>query len=233
MKFNAVLIDIDDTLFDFRQSSFEALQKTFREVMDRDFTWEDMPRYEACNNTMWQAFERGEITQEDIYWGRFRMYFDREGIDGPIPEMNRSYRYYLAQGRHFMPHSEELVQGLHDRGVKIFAVTNGNTYAQESRIDRSGYAHLIDGVFISEQLGAPKPEKAFFDRVFAIIGEDYRRTALMVGDSLTSDMQGGRNAGIPTCLYGPREKADDRCDYVIGDLLDLLDLLENDAPYRV
>ena len=81
-------------------------------------------------------------------------------------------------------------------------------------------------MFISEELGCSKPEKGFYDKVFEIVGQEYRACSLMVGDSLTSDMQGGRNAGIPTCLYGRREKADARCDYVIEDLLELLPLLE-------
>ena len=80
-------------------------------------------------------------------------------------------------------------------------------------------------MFISEQLGCKKPEKEFYDKVFAIIGEEYRTCSLMVGDSLTSDMQGGRNAGIPTCYYGKPENADERCDYVIEDLLQLPDVL--------
>ena len=102
-----------------------------------------------------------------------------------------------------------------------------DTFAQESRIARSGLAHLFDGVFISEQLGCRKPEKVFFDRVFSIIGDELRSRAILVGDSLSSDMQGGRNAGIATCYYGKAENADDRCDYVIGDLLELLPIVEN------
>ena len=85
---------------------------------------------------------------------------------------------------------------------------------------------FFDYVFISEQLGTKKPEKDFYDKVFAQIGEIRRKSAIMVGDSLSSDMQGGRNAGIPTCFYGTRENADERCDYVIEDLLDLLPILE-------
>ena len=75
-------------------------------------------------------------------------------------------------------------------------------------------------------MGYQKPDKAFFDAVFAAIGEEYRTCSLLVGDSLSSDMQGGRNAGIPTCFYGSRDKADERCDYVVGDLLDILPILE-------
>ena len=88
-----------------------------------------------------------------------------------------------------------------------------------------GMKSYFDAVFISEQMGCKKPEKAFFDKVFESIGPEKRNSCLLVGDSLSSDMQGGRNAGVPTCFYGRPENADDRCDYVIGDLMDLLKLL--------
>ena len=125
-----------------------------------------------------------------------------------------------------MPHCRELLEALHGK-CRVYVVTNGDTFAQESRIARSVLAHLFDGVFISEQLGCRKPEKVFFDRVFSIIGDELRSRAILVGDSLSSDMQGGRNAGIATCYYGKAENADDRCDYVIGDLLELLPIVEN------
>ena len=224
MKFRAVFLDIDDTLFDFRKSSFEALVTAFAEL-GVPFTEADMPHYEVYNDRMWQMFERGEIEKEHIYEERFRLYFAERGIEADTAAFNRKYLYELAEGVNFMPHCAELLRALHGR-VKVFILTNGDTYAQERRIEKSGFAPYFDGVFISEQLGCKKPEKAFYDKVFALVGEEYRGCTLMVGDSLTSDMQGGRNAGIPTCFYGEREKADTRCDYVIGDLLELVPILE-------
>ena len=223
MKFRAVFLDIDDTLFDFRKSSFEALVTAFAEL-GVPFTAADMPHYEVYNDRMWQMFERGEIEKEHIYEERFRLYFAERGIEADTAAFNRKYLYELAEGVNFMPHCAELLRALHGR-VKVFILTNGDTYAQERRIEKSGFAPYFDGVFISEQLGCKKPEKAFYDKVFALVGEEYRGCTLMVGDSLSSDMQGGRNAGIPTCFYGKREKADARCDYVIEDLLELPPLL--------
>ena len=204
MKFRAVFLDIDDTLFDFRKSSFEALVTAFAEI-GVSFTEADMPHYEVYNNRMWEMFERGEIEKEHIYEERFRLYFAERGIEADTAAFNRKYLYELAEGVNFMPHCAELLRVLHGR-VKVFILTNGDTYAQE-------------------RLGCKKPEKAFYDKVFSLIGEEYRGCTLMVGDSLSSDMQGGRNAGIPTCFYGKREKADARCDYVIEDLLELPPLL--------
>lgn len=224
MHYKAVLIDIDDTLFDFRQSSFEALVHAFAH-WGYSFTQADMPHYEVYNDRLWCAFERGEVERDFIFTERFRLYFAERGITGvDASEFNEVYQHALAEGYAFMPHCHELIQALYGK-YKIFVVTNGDTYAQESRIAKSGLADYFDGVFISEQLGCKKPEKEFYDKVFAIIGEEYRTCSLMVGDSLTSDMQGGRNAGIPTCYYGKPENADERCDYVIEDLLQLPDVL--------
>lgn len=225
MRYDVVLIDIDDTLFDFRQSSFEALERAFA-CRGVSFTWADMPGYEVYNDRLWRAFERGEIPKPLIFTERFRLYFAERGLDIDPDAFNHDYLLYLAEGYAFMPHCRELLEKLHEK-CRVYVVTNGDTYAQESRIARSGLAHLFDGVFISEQLGCRKPEKVFFDRVFSIIGDGCRSRAILVGDSLSSDMQGGRNAGIATCYYGRAENADDRCDYVIGDLLELLPIVEN------
>ena len=228
MIYKSVLIDIDDTLFDFRQSSFEALEKAFAH-WGVEFTRADMPAYEVYNDALWRQYERGEIVKEKIYPERFRLYFAERGLDIDPEAFNEFYLHRLAEGYAFMPHCHELLAALHGR-YRVFVVTNGDTYAQESRIARSGLAQYFDGVFISEQMGCKKPEKEFFDRVFAIIGEEYRGCSLMVGDSLTSDMQGGRNAGIPTCYYGRPENADGRCDYVIEDLMQLPDVLCGRRP---
>lgn len=225
MNYQAVLIDIDDTLFDFRQSSFTAMQRAFSD-WGYDFTTADVAQYERYNDDLWKRFERGEVTKEFLFVERFRLYFEERAIFDISPaDFNARYLAYLAEGYAFMPHCRELLEALHGR-YKVYVVTNGDTYAQNSRIARSGMAHLFDGVFISEQMGCKKPEKQFFDGVFAAIGEEYRTCSLIVGDSLTSDMQGGRNAGIPTCFYGDAAQADARCDYVIDDLMQLLDVLD-------
>lgn len=224
MRFDTVLLDIDDTLFDFRESSFQALVKAFRAI-GRPFTREDMPAYEVFNNELWQSYERGEIEKSFIYPERFRRYFASIGLEADPVFVNRMYLHELAEGRNFMPHCQELLQALHGKYLVVI-VTNGDSYAQERRIERSGMAQYFDHVFISEQLGTKKPEKDFYDKIFSVIGSERRASSIMVGDSLSSDMQGGRNAGIATCFYGEKSRADERCDYVIEDLLDLLPILE-------
>ena len=226
MPIRALLMDIDDTLFDFQTSSRNALSIAFR-AFGLPFTPEMWERYRTLDAELWQRFERGEITKEALYVERFRVFFAEYGLEADPAAFNAAYFRELGDQCNFMPHCEQALRQLHAQ-YKIFIVTNGNTEIQTRRIAASGMAQYFDYVFISEQLGTKKPEKDFYDKVFQVIGPARREHAIMVGDSLSSDMQGGRNAGIPTCFYGKKENADERCDYVIEDLLNLLPILEND-----
>ena len=224
MPIRALLMDIDDTLFDFRTSSREALAIAFAEH-EIPFTEDLLARYETIDAGLWQRFEQGGIEKEALYTERFRMLFEESGLSADPVSMNRAYFRELGDRRNFMPHCEQVLRLLHAK-YRIFIVTNGNTDIQNRRIAASGMAQYFDRVFISEQMGCKKPDKLFYDKVFAEIGEDYRTCSIMIGDSLSSDMQGGRNAGIPTCLYGSHDASDARCDYAVADLLELPALLE-------
>lgn len=223
MPVRALLMDIDDTLFDFQTSSWNALTIAFR-GLGLPFTQEMWERYRVLDAGFWQRFERGEIEKSALYVDRFRVFFAEYGIAADPAAFNAAYFRELGSQRNFMPHCEQALAILHAR-YKIFIVTNGNTDIQKRRIAASGMARYFDRVFISEQMGCKKPDRLFYDRVFAAAGEEYRSSSVMIGDSLSSDMQGGRNAGITTCYYGKRENADSRCDHVIEDLLELPPLL--------
>ena len=224
MPIRALLMDIDDTLFDFRTSSREALAIAFAEH-EIPFTEDLLARYETIDAGLWQRFEQGGIEKEALYTERFRMLFEESGLSADPVSMNRAYFRELGDRRNFMPHCEQVLRLLHAK-YRIFIVTNGNTDIQNRRIAASGVAQYFDRVFISEQMDCKKPDKLFYDKVFAEIDEDYRTCSIMIGDSLSSDMQGGRNAGIPTCLYGSHDASDARCDYAVADLLELPALLE-------
>ena len=223
MPVRALLMDIDDTLFDFQTSSQNALSIAFRSF-GLPFTQEMWARYRALDMDFWQRFERGAITKEVLYVERFRVFFAEYGLKADPAAFNAAYFRELGAQRNFMPHCEQALRQLHAQ-YKIFIVTNGNTDIQKRRIAASGMSQYFDRVFISEQMGCKKPDKLFYDKVFAEIGEEYRACSIMIGDSLSSDMQGGRNAGIPTCLYRRAEPIAPLCDYAVSDLLDLPSLL--------
>lgn len=218
MKYDVILIDLDDTLFDFTTSSRQSLLEVL-EKYNLPSTPACVQDYLAINQQWWERFERGEIPKSAIYAGRFADLFAKYRMDADPAAANAFYKDRLWRHRNYKPGAVELLQMLHNV-CEVYVITNGTTETQNLRIADSGLGHLFDTVFISEEMGCKKPEKQFFDRVFDVIGQDKRSRAIVLGDSLSSDMQGGRNAGLPTCFYGDPSKADERCDYVISDLLD-------------
>ncbi len=218
MGYNVILADLDDTLFDFTASARQALAETLA-GLGLTAPAGCVEAYLAINQQWWERFERGEIPKSAIYAGRFADLFARYGLDADPAEANARYKDRLWRHRNFMPGCEALLRRLRP-ACEIYVLTNGTADTQRLRIADSGLAGYFDGMFISEELGCRKPERRFFDQVLEAIGPEKRARAIVLGDSLTSDMQGGRNAGLPTCFYGDPARADGRCDYVISDLLD-------------
>jgi len=161
-------------------------------------------RYAALNAGYWRQLERGEITKAELLTQRFQVFFQQEGLPCPDPAaFNRTYQDYLGETVVFLDHSDQLLRDLHSQ-VKQYAVTNGSQRVQEKKLARSGLGTWLDGVFISETLGAEKPSLDFFQPVLQAIGPRAREEILLIGDSLTSDMAGGNRAGIPCCWYNPQ-----------------------------
>lgn len=218
-RYDVLLADLDDTLFDFTASARQALTETLQRLK--------LPVSEAClrayleiNQRWWERFERGEIPKSAIYEGRFSELFGRFGVSADPAAANAVYKDRLWRARHFVPGCEELLRRLQPV-CQVYILTNGTAETQRRRIARSGLAQYFRGVFISEEMGCRKPEKRFFDQVLSAIGPEKRGRALVLGDSLSSDMQGGRNAGLPTCFLGDAARADGRCDYTIQALSQL------------
>jgi len=223
-----ILWDIDGTLLDFLKAEHAALQTCFSVFSLGECTDEMIARYSAINRTYWERLERGEITKAQVLVERFRVFLAGEGIVTDCAEaFNKEYQQRLGDTICFCDDSYELVKGLKGR-VKQYAVTNGTLTAQSKKLDRSGLGKLFEDVFISEQVGVEKPGIGFFEHVFDKIGEYQKDEVMIVGDSLTSDMQGGNNAGIVCCWYNPYglpNKTDLRIDHEILNLQEILQFL--------
>lgn len=217
-RFDIVLLDADETVYDFMRAEKIALSKTLQKfgVEPSD---EIVDLYSEKNLSCWKALERGEITREELKVRRFRLLFEAIGArTDDFLAVNNEYEYQLSFCGYTLPGATEFVKKLHEEyGVKIYLATNGLTVPQQGRFKRSGLEPYVDGMYISEQIGVSKPSAAYFDYIFRDIGVADRSRTIILGDSLTSDMQGGRNAGIVTCCY-LRDKEPTHsplCDYEI------------------
>ena len=216
-----ILWDIDGTLLDFLKAEHEAIKKCF-EIFELGECTDDMiGRYSDINKKYWERLERGEITKPEVLIGRFKEFFDLEGIQtNCAEEFNREYQIRLGDTICFRDNGYELIKSLKGH-VKQYAVTNGTKVAQDKKLRLSGLQDLFDGVFISEVIGYEKPRAEFFHHVWEHIGTYEPSEIMIVGDSLTSDMQGGNNAGIVCCWYNPGHAENTRgvhVDYEIDDL---------------
>ena len=227
-RFDILLWDVDGTLLDFIAAEKAAVQTLFREFGLGECTDEMVERYSRINKEYWERLERGELSKPEILVRRFADFFASEGLDASkAPEFNEQYQVGLGDTVVFCDDSYELLSSLRGR-VKQYAVSNGTVVAQTRKLRRSGFDRLLDGVFLSEELGYEKPATEFFDRVFAAIGEPDRERVLIVGDSLTSDITGGNRAGIRTCWYNPKGEPNltaAHADYEIRDLHGILDII--------
>ena len=223
-----ILWDIDGTLLDFLAAEKAAIRACFAQFGLGDCSDEQIARYSAINQSYWRRLENGEITKAQVLVGRFEEFFSQEGLDPALAvPFNETYQVRLGDTVCFMDRSYELISRLRGR-VRQYAVTNGTRVAQERKLKKSGLGELFDGVFISELVGAEKPSPAFFDYVFDHIGPVEKPEVLMVGDSLTSDMRGGIQAGIPCCWYNPKGlplPEGMAPDYVIHDLNQVEEIL--------
>ena len=230
-----ILWDVDNTLLDFNAAQKAALKALFAEFGLGDCTDAMVARYAAINDLFWQRLERNEITKLQVLLGRFEQFFGEYGVDPSIAQaFNAKYQLKLGDTIVYRDDSLHIVQALKPR-VRQYVVSNGTVAAQTKKLRRSKFDTLMDGVFLSEELGVEKPNAGFFEKVFAAIGPCDRSTVLIVGDSLTSDMQGGMNAGVVTCWYDPGQKPVPepyRIDHVIRDLHEIYDVLDRENGTR-
>lgn len=222
-----VLLDLDNTILDFDAAERAALSETLREFGVVP-TQAVLGRYHELNVLHWELLEEGKLTREQTLTRRFERLFAVLGLACDGAAVNDRYERLLCRGHAFMPGARELLERLRGR-YPLYAVSNGNAFVQDARIAGAGLAAYFEDFFISERIGADKPSRAYFDACFAAIPGFDRRRALMVGDSLTSDIRGGINAGVTTCWFNPQKKPgrnDVRPDYEISSLDQLPPLLE-------
>ena len=224
-----VLWDVDGTLLDFSAAESAAIRSLFREFSLGECTDEMVRRYSQINEVFWERLERNELTKPQILVGRFEQFFTEVGVPASLaPAFNDRYQLALGDTIVYRDDSISVVSALRGK-IKQYAVTNGTVVAQSKKLTHSGLGDLLDGAFLSEGVGAEKPNMAFFDAVFDAIRPTDLSKILIVGDSLTSDIRGGNNAGIRTCWYNPGHlppRPGYRIDYTISDLHEVLDIVE-------
>ena len=222
-----VFLDLDDTLLDFHRSEREAISMTLSSL-GVEPTEEVRKRYSEINRAHWKRLELGELTRPEVLHGRFTQLFEEIGVKGDCYEAQRIYEWKLGTGHYFLDGGQELLDTLYEK-YDLYLASNGTDIVQTRRIASANIEHYFKDLFISQRLGYDKPMKQFFELAFARIENFNPDETIIIGDSLTSDIKGGINAGIRTCwfnLHGIKNESGIIPDYEVTTLKEIPALLE-------
>lgn len=219
MGYTSLLFDLDHTLLDSHESERLAYAHTMATIGLPD-PEAHFDRYISINQTMWAAVEAGDLQPGEVRHRRFERFIAEVGIDADPRVMADAFVYGLGQFGELYAGAREVLESL--TGLATLAmITNGLSEVQRARIERLGLGPYFHTVIISSEVGVTKPRREIFDLAFVGLGNPGPETALMIGDSLTSDIAGGRNAGIDTCWYNPRGQVRADHDTITHEISDL------------
>ncbi|MEO1262939.1 MAG: YjjG family noncanonical pyrimidine nucleotidase [Bacteroidota bacterium] len=202
MKYDWIFFDADDTLFDFKKSAHHAMAITidhFKINPPKDY----YSTYKSINSEVWAAFERNEITAQELRFLRFDRFLKAIGEYRDPLEMNSHYLYQLSQTDFMIDGARELMEELLAKKYRLCLITNGLKEVQRPRIAKAAVGHFFEGIVVSDEIGVSKPHTGFFEYAFSATGQPDKDRVIVVGDSLNSDIQGGNNFGIDTCWFNP------------------------------
>lgn len=225
-KYSILLFDADGTIMDFHRSEFEAVRESL-DAFGLPSTDNVIETYSEINCGYWRMLERGEIEKEKLYAARWQSLIDHYSFNCDAQALSDKYIENLAFKSYMIDGALEMCQRL-SKKYKMYIVTNGQKYIQQNRLFPSPLFKYFDGCFISEDIGFEKPSIKFFEHVAREIPEFDASRAIVIGDSLTSDMQGGINAGIDTCWYNPNGKPTPESmnlTYVVRDFTEIENIL--------
>ena len=221
-----LFLDLDDTILDFHKAERIAISKTIREFgVEPDE--EILSLYHRINKWHWEQLELGTMTREEVLVNRFGVLFEKLGKTVDAARCAGIYEKNLSTGHYFLPGAEEAVDAL-SKKYRLFLASNGTASVQKGRMTSANLYRFFETVFVSQEIGHNKPSKAYFDACFARIPGFDKEKAVMVGDSLSSDIKGGINAGLKTVWVNPNHLpcGDIKPDYEIEALSQLEALLE-------
>ena len=228
MKYEILLFDADNTILDFDKSEEQALKRAFDE-MELQYNQRVLQVYRKNNIAQWHLFEQGKLAKSQVLINRFVETFKE--LELPLDKASKTgdlYEEYLKFGFFVVEHAEEVLTKLQTK-CKLYVVSNGVAAIQNSRMNGSGMEKYFVARFVSEDVGYPKPQIEYFDYCFEHIDNFDKAKTLIIGDSLTSDIQGGVNAGIDTCWFNPWHHANHsnlEPTYEITDLRQIFEIVE-------
>lgn len=227
MKFETILIDIDNTLLDFGAAETIAFKELLKSL-NIEYSDALKAKYKTVNHQLWSDYEKGLIDSDTIKANRFAKAFADYNLDYTGVQMDAMYRENIENNNVIINNAYEMLEGLKDK-FRLVIATNGIASSQYKRLDNANMRDYFEFVAVSSELGATKPSHDFYRGIETVFPDLNPETTIIVGDSLSADIQGGVNWGIKTCWFNPSNLENTTSinpDYEVHDLLEVLDIVK-------
>lgn len=221
----AVFLDIDNTLLDFDLCVSKAMQDGLARHKI-EFREEMFGTFKSVNDALWRRIEEGTLTREELMRVRWKLIFEKLGIDLDGPKFEEYFRAQLHESAIPVDGAKEMLSYLSTK-YRLFAASNGPYEQQRHRLEKAGMLGFFDELFVSSAIGFSKPMPEFFDHCFALAGVSPKESAI-IGDSLTADITGGKAAGMKTIWFnknGETETGGTEPDFTVASLYEIKNIL--------
>lgn len=217
-----ILLDVDNTLLDFNRCAAGAMEAGFREL-GLPFRPEMLPVFLSINNRLWYEIEQGRLTRDGLHQIRWPWIFDKLGLTADGVAFERRFGQLLHESHEPVEGAPELLEYLSGK-YALYVASNAAAEQQAHRLALAGMLPRFRGLFVSQEIGAAKPSREFFQRCMERLGNPPKDEVLLIGDSLTADIAGGAAFGLRTCWYDhdrlPHDAAPE-ADYIVDHLLEI------------
>lgn len=220
-----VFIDIDDTLLDFTKCANDAIKSACNKF-GVPYTTTLVDTFHPINLDLWHRLEKKEMTKEKLFDTRFQIVFDKLGIKADGIAFETAFRENFHESAILVDGARDLLEYLRSK-YEVYVASNASMHQQTNRMKRAELDGYIDGYFVSEEIGFPKPQKEFFDACFKALPDVKPQDVVMIGDSLSADIKGACEYGLKTIWYNHRNEptSDVKCDYIVSRLSEVKNIL--------
>ena len=219
-KYKFLLFDVDDTLLDFQKAEFEAFKMLLNEY-NIEYSDKYYEIYRNENHRLWKEYELGLIKRHEIFDNRLIPLFAHLDLNADPVKASYDFLTYLSKGAYLIGNTYQKLEEL-SKKYKLYIITNGEPKVQYPRLEDVNIMKFFDGIFISEEIGASKPNKEFFEYIEKKIPGFNKKEAIVIGDSLTSDIKGAISYGIDACWFNPNNKTTDfKVKYIISSISEI------------
>lgn len=220
-----VFIDIDDTLLDFTKCANDAIKSACNKF-GVPYTTTLVGTFHPINLDLWHRLEKKEVTKEKLFDTRFQIVFDKLGIKADGIAFETAFRENFHESAILVDGARDLLEYLRSK-YKVYVASNASMHQQTNRMKKAELDGYIDGYFVSEEIGFPKPQKEFFDACFKALPDVKPQDVVMIGDSLSADIKGACEYGLKTIWYNHRNEptSDVKCDYIVSRLSEVKNIL--------